>query len=313
MHTVQDGQDDEVNLIEIAKGKDVIRPFGETEVLLYYGIVGSKLTSYLKGRELAAKNWFPPRGGLPKVLKRGSKEEPTYIEEFVEAITPEFLSLRKMHLDEARSKLTHSQEKVWRYFVPRKLSDLFYATNNEGEGKPIDRIFFDLDRGEGVTSEYAQQVAEEFVNAMKDDLKRLNCSEPFLLWTGSSFHVLLFLKKKMPPSFYEENFQVSTKGRLDTTAERWVEELKKIGLKVTASHEKAKGMITVDPSQTPSGKLARAPFSLHMSDYKTVDGVAIPLEVEMLSDKKLVEELKAYTPNKVVDELDSLSKRLPKL
>jgi hypothetical protein len=308
---VQEGAD-ALNISGLAKGKDILNPFGETEVLLYYGIVGSKLINFLKGKELAAKNWFPPKGGLPKVLKRGSKDEPIYIEEFVEAITPEFLSLRKMHLDEARSKLTHSQEKVWRYFVPRKLSDWFYATNNEGEGKPIDRIFFDLDRGEGVTSEYAQLVASEFVNVMKDDLKRLNCSEPFLLWTGSSFHVLLFLKKKMPPSFYEENFQVSAKG-MDTTAQKWIEEMKKMGLKVTASHERALGMITVDPSQTPSGKLARTPFSLHMNDYKTVNGVAIPLEVEMLSDKKLVEELRAYTPNKIVGNLNDLAKRLPKL
>jgi hypothetical protein len=312
LHKVQKGEN-ALNISGLANGKDVLNPFGETEVLLYYGIVGSKLTNFLKGKELAAKNWFPPKGGLPKVLKRGSKDEPIYIEEFVEAITPEFLSLRKMHLDEARSKLTHSQEKVWRYFVPRKLSDWFYATNNEGEGKPIDRIFFDLDRGEGVTPEYAQQVAREFVNVMKDDLKRLNCSEPFLLWTGSSFHVLLFLKKKMPPSFYEENFQVSAKGDMDTTAQKWIGKMKKIGLKVTASHERALGMITVDPSQTPSGKLARTPFSLHMSDYKTVDGVAIPLEAEMLAEKKLVEELRAYTPNRVVDELDALSKRLPKL
>jgi len=50
-----------------------------------------------------------------------------------------------------------------------------------------------------------------------------------------------------------------------------------------------------------------------MSDYKTVNWVAIPLEVEMLSDRKLVDELRAHTPNKVVDELDALSKRLPKL
>jgi hypothetical protein len=72
-------------------------------------------------------------------------------------------------------------------------------------------------------------------------------------------------------------------------------------------------MTTIDPSQTPSGKLARTPFSLHMSDYKTVNGVAIPLEVEMLAENKLVEELRAYTPDKVVEEIDDLAKRLPKL
>jgi hypothetical protein len=310
---MQNGEDGTLKLSELVKGKDVLKPFGETEVLLYYGIVGGKLINFLKGKELAAKNWFPPKGGLPKVLKRGSKDEPIYIEEFVDAITPEFLSLREKHLEEARGELTHSQEKVWRYFVPRKLSDFFYATNNEGEGKPIDRVFFDLDRGEGITSEYAQQVAREFIDVMQGDLKQLGCSEPFIMWTGSSFHVLLFVGKRMPPSFYEENFQVSAKGGLRTSAQGWVEELKKKGLKVGGSHEKVAGIVSIDPSQTPSGKLARSPFSLHMSDYKTVDGVAIPLDADMLSDKELVGELKSYTPNRVVDELDALSKRLPKL
>lgn len=302
-----------MNLLEIVRDRDVIKPFGEVDVLLYYGVVGSKLTGFLKGKELAAKNWFPPKGGLPTVLKRGSKEEPLYIEEFVDAVTPEFLSLRGKHLDEVRAKLTPSQEKVWRYFVPRKLSDLFYATNNEGEGKPIDRIFFDLDRGEGVTSEYAQQVAREFIDVMSDELKELGCKGQFVMWTGSSFHVYLFLKRKMPASFYEQNFQVSTKGGLGTAAERWVEELRRRGLKVSGSHEKVAGVVVIDPSQTPSGKLARAPFSLHMKDYKTVDGVAVPLEVGMLEEERLVGELREYTPNRVVDELESLSKRLPKL
>jgi hypothetical protein len=313
LHKVQKREDGTLKLTEIAKGKDVLKPFGEVEVLLYYGIAGSRLGNFLKGKELAAKNWFPPTGGIPKVLKRGSKDEPIYIDEFVEAITPEFLSLRKKHLEEARGQLTHSQEKVWRYFVPRKLSDFFYATNNEGEGKPIDRVYFDMDRGEGITSEYAQQVAREFIGVMQGDLKKLGCSEPFVLWTGSSFHVYLFLKKKMPASFYDEDFQVTARGELDTTAQKWVGELKRMGLKVTASHEKVAGMVSVDPSQTPSGKLARCPFSLHMSDYKTVDGVAIPLEAGMLADKKLVDELRAYTPDKVVEELDAISKRLPKL
>lgn len=297
------------------KSKDVLRPFGEMEVLLYYGTVAKKLAKFLKGKEIAAKNWFPFRPGAPpSVLKRGSKEEPLFIEEFIEAVTPEFLELRKLHLDEARPKLTHSQEKVWKYFVPRKLSDFFYATNNEGEGKSIERVFFDLDRGEGVRSEYAQEVAKEFVDVINEDhknLERLNCSGPFVMWTGSSFHVYLFLKKKMPSSFYDENFQVSAKEELQTTAQKWVNELKKRGMKAIGSHEKVAGLVSIDPSQTPSGKLARSIFSLHMKDLKTVDGVAIPLETKMLGSKNLVKELKSYTPEKVITELDSLSGRIP--
>lgn len=305
-----------MSLLELAKKcKEVIRPFGETEVLLYYGVVATKLTKFLKDKEIAAKNWFPLRPGAPpSVLKRGSKEEPLFIDEFIEAITPEFIELRRLHLDGARSKLTHSQEKVWKYFVPRKLSDFFYATNNEGEGKPIERIFFDLDRGDGVDSEYAQKVAKEFVSVINEDqvnLERLNCSEPFVVWTGSSFHVYLFLKKKMSSSFYDENFQVSAKEELQTTAQKWVNELKNRGMKAIGSHEKVAGVVSIDPSQTPSGKLCRAPFSLHMKDLKTVDGVAIPLETKMLERKVLVEELREYTPEKVIKELDSLAKRIP--
>jgi hypothetical protein len=304
-----------LSLAELAKGKDVLKPFGETEVLLYYGIVGSRLINFLKGKELAAKNWFPPKAGFPKVLKRGSKDEPLYIEELVEAITPEFLPLRKMKLEEAREKLTHAQEKVWRYFVPRKLSDFLYATNNEREGKPIERIFFDIDRGEGVSSEEAQVVAARFVELISSEkeVTKLLRLPPFVCWTGSSFHVFLFLKKPMPNSFYEEQFKFSKEGELTTFTERWVEELGKEKLKVGGGHEKVAGLVTIDPSQTPSGKLARAPFSLHIKDDKTVDGVAIPLETDMLRDKKLVNELRDYTPTRVVEELDALSKRLPKL
>jgi hypothetical protein len=304
-----------MGIVELAReSKDVLKPFGETEVLLYYGAVSTKLKNFLKGKEIAAKNWFPFRpGATPHVLKRGSKEEPLFIDEFIEAITPEFFELRKLHLDEARKKLTHSQEKVWKYFVPRKLSDFFYATNNEGEGKPIERIFFDLDRGKGVSAEYAQEVAKEFVGVISEDyknLERLNCSEPFVIWTGSSFHVYLFLRKRIPSSFYDENFQVSTKEELQTTAQKWVNEFKKNNIGVIGSHEKVAGLVSIDPSQTPSGKLARSIFSLHMKDLKTVDGVAIPLETKMLKKKNLVTELRSYTPEKVIRELDVLAKRI---
>jgi hypothetical protein len=304
-----------MGIAELArKSKDVIKPFGETEVLLYYGAVATRLKNFLKGKEIAAKNWFPFRPGAPPhVLKRGSKEEPLFIDEFIEAITPEFLELRKLHLDEARPKLTHSQEKVWKYFVPRKLSDFFYATNNEGEGKPLERIFFDLDRGERVSAEYVQEVAKGFVDVINEDYKnlgRLNCSEPFVIWTGASFHVYLFLKKKMPSLFYDENFQVSAKEELQTTAQKWLNNLKKNGMGVIGSHEKVVGLVSIDPSQTPSGKLARSIFSLHMKDLKTVDGVAIPLETKMLGKKNLVSELRDYTPERVIKELDSLTKRI---
>ena len=94
---------------------------------------------------------------------------------------------------------------------------------------------------------------------------------------------------------------------------RWASELnKKFRFKVVGGHEKIKKGINIDPSQTPSGKLCRAPFSLHMKNEKEVDGVAIPLEINDLNDKNLINKLKSYTPEKVVKEIDKLSKKLPK-
>ena len=82
--------------------------------------------------------------------------------------------------------------------------------------------------------------------------------------------------------------------------------------RVVGGHEKLKNAIVVDPSQTPGGKLARAPFSLHLKDPKTVNGVAIPLTTEMLADDDLIRNLGSYTPDKVIDELHELGKRVPK-
>ena len=75
--------------------------------------------------------------------------------------------------------------------------------------------------------------------------------------------------------------------------------------------EKING-INIDPSQTPSGKLCRAPFSLHMKNEKEVDGVAIPLEVKELNDKNLIKKLKGYTPENIIKELDKLEKSYQK-
>ena len=58
--------------------------------------------------------------------------------------------------------------------------------------------------------------------------------------------------------------------------------------------------------------MARAPFSLHMKDARTIDGVAIPLTEDMLKSKSLINELREYSPKKVVDSLNELAKRFPK-
>ncbi len=291
-------------------GKDILKPYGKKEVLLYYGIVAEKLRKYLKGKEIASKVW------LPKFffIKRGSKEKPLYIDDFKE-VTPEFLELRKLSLKDAKPKLSEKQALLWSYFVPRKYADLFYATNNEGAGKPIDRLFFDIDRGE-VPAEKAREITFLFCEVLKssEELEKLLGEiEPFVMWTGNSFHVYLFIKPR-PQSFYERYIQFSKNSPLESITGRLIEQVRKqTDIKVIGGHDRVKGHINIDPSQTPSGKLCRAPFSLHMRDWQTVDGVAIPVALKDLKKKGLTEKLKKYDANRVVRELDSLAKLMPKL
>jgi DNA primase len=299
-----------MNLTQLAR-KNLLKPYGSLDVLLYYALVAPKLKKFLRGKEIAAKNWIP---NYRPLLKRGSDFKPLFIEDLIKAITPDFLELRKGHLDEARKggKLSAKQELVWQYFVPRKLSDFFYATNNETPGKPIERIFFDLDKGEGIKQYQARQAALEFVRAIKDDgdfaLKHDLCA----CWTGSSFHVFLLLKKPMPASEYAKTVQYSEKNPLATFTGKWAAAVQKqVKFKVAGGHEKKNGFIIFDPSQTPSGKLCRSPFSLHMKDAFTIDGVDVPLSEKDLQDPVLCKELSALTPEKVLKNLGKHASKFP--
>ncbi len=301
-------------LADTAKKGDVIKPFGDTDVLLYYAVVAEKLKNFLKGKEIATKIWLP-HGNIPFFLKRGSKSKPLYVKD-LSCVDEKMLRLRieVENLKEARAKLNEKQALVWEYFVPRKLMDFFYATNNEGVGKPIERIFIDIDKGEGITSEQAQKATKLLVEEIKEDkqLARLFKFRIFLMWTGSSFHVYLLLNRKIINADYERYFAYKKDFPLESFTGRWVASIqKKVNFKVQGGHEKLRGGINIDPSQTPSGKLARAPFSLHMKSPIEVDGVALPLSEEQLKDKQLVKKLMAYSPERVIEELNELSKPLP--
>jgi len=301
-----------MSLSELAKEcmDHIMRPYDHTDVLLFYGMAAPRLRKFLDKKEIATKVWLPS-GKIKYFLKRGSKEKPLYIAELIEAVTPELLEVRsKKNLSDARAALTPKQENVWTYFPPRKLSDFFYATNSEGANRPIERIFFDIDRGKGVSARDAQEVTKAFVEVIQDEDLSFT-SSPWVCWTGASFHVYLFLEKEMSPAFYEQHFKF-TKGSMSTFTEKWVAEVgKKVAVKVKGGHEKSANTINIDPSQTPSGKLCRTPFSLHMKDARTVDGVSIPLELEMLDEPGLISDLTSYSPEKVIRELDELAKRLP--
>jgi hypothetical protein len=251
------------------------------------------------------------------VIKRGSDIEPLYADVLAEAVTPDLLRLRAGgDLAHAGRELTETQRRVWSYFVPRRLCDLFYATNNEGPGKPIERIFFDLDRGKGISIEQAVQATISFVDIIREDKgleELLGPVEPFVSWTGRSFHVMLFPDKPKPASFYVKHFQYSKKDPLANYTGRWVAKLSdRVEFNVSGGHEKRDNVLTVDPSQTPSGKLCRAPLgSLHMKDSGTVDGVSIPLTGKMLKEKGLAEKLPGYTPKDVLLNLEKHARDLP--
>ena len=292
---------------------DILKPEGSLDVIFYYSRVAAKLTGFLKGKEIATKIWLPK--GIPFFIKRGSKEKPLYVEEMLKYVDGDFLELRKkgLPLSKARPMLGEGQEKVWEYFVPKKLMDFFYATNGEGPGKPIERIFLDMDR-KGVPPESARKVAQELVRAISRDGDFRGAVGEFTfftMWTGTSFHVYLMLKKAIPNSIYDSDIRFSKNKPLESFTGRWIEGIKVPGVKVAGGHEKREGFVNTDPSQTPSGKLARAPFSLHMRSARDVDGVAVPLTQDILKEKNLVRKLEAYTPEKVLKELDTLGKRIP--
>lgn len=303
------------SLLEMCRSlDDPIRPFGDIDVLLYYGAIAPYLAGYLRGRELASRIWLPGTGR--KLLKRGSKDAPLFIEDMAEAITPGLMETRHKarELKVAKQLITEKQAVIWEYFVPRKLADFFYATNGEGEGREISRLFFDIDRGEGTTASDALQVARLLLEELQGDeaVSEHVKGEPYVSWTGFSFHVLAELKRPQPATFFDECLRVSAVKALNTPASAWVENIRKRSkVPVVGGHVKVEGAISIDPSQTPSGKLCRVPLgSLHMRDARTVNGVSLPLSLDML-EESVVEGLESYTPGKILSQLPELAKRLP--
>ena len=307
------------SLLSFAKKnmENLTTPFGQIDILLLYGIAAGKLKKYLGDRGLAGKIWMPS-GKMPHLLKRGSKLEPLFAHELEKAVTLEFLELRSKteHLSSAKEDLTDLQAKVWQYFLPRKLADFFYATNHEGPGKDIDRIFFDIDRSKGISAEQAHETTQIFVETIKKDNELENLLgnfELFIYWTGNSFHVLFFLDKLMPSSFYDEHFQYSKNDPERNFTGKWAKKInEQVEFKVAGGHERQGNSINIDPSQTPSGKLCRVPLaSLHMKDAETINGVSVPITEKMLYKEELINKLINYTPKDIIENLNEIEKHLP--
>jgi hypothetical protein len=299
--------------------KDVLKPYGQTDVLLLYAIIADKIGPYLAGREIASRIWLPNKGGgRPYIIKRGSKDEPLYARELAEAVTPEFLKIREEEekLSRAEEDLTPVQRKVWRYFVPRKLINFFYATNTEDPSGGIDRVFLDLDRGQGVTAAQAHEATSLLLELIRGDDELMDLTggkRPFTYWTGNSFHVILLLKELQPHSFYDTRFTYSNSNLEGSFTGRWARQINdSVDFEVAGGHEKKENRLNIDPSQTPPGKLCRVPLgSIHVSDPETIDGFSIPVTNRMLKRKNLTETLVNLQAKDILSEINKLAARVP--
>jgi len=287
---------------------DILKPFGSLDCLYYYGKISRKLEKFLKGKEIATKTVLKDFS----FLKRGSNSAPLYIQD-LRQIDEKMLKLRAKHgLGEVESELKGKQALIWRYFVPRKIMNFFYACNGEKQGKPIDRVFIDIDR-QNNTSGDARKVALSLIKQIKSDEKfnKMLKYKLIILWTGSSFHIYLLLARKINLDFYNKYLSYGKK-KQDSFIMKWASAVgKETGIMVKAGHEKIKDAIILDSSNTPSGKLARAPFSLHIKAYNEIDGVAVPLSEKELRDKNLTSRLRKLTPENVLKNLNSYARLLP--
>ena len=286
--------------------KNILKPQGELDVLYYYSQVSRVLEKFLAGREIATKTVLKDF----TFLKRGSNSPVLFIED-LRAVNNNMLELRKGHLDEVKDKLIEKKILIWQYFVPRKMVNFFYACNGERQGKLIDRIFIDIDR-QNYSQDDARKVCLELVKIIKQDKEFNNLLKfkIFLMWTGSSFHIYLLLGKKINLNFYKKYLSYG-KNKNESFIMKWAAQIsEKIKINVKAGHEREKRAIILDSSNTPSGKLARAPFSLHVSGYNKYDGIALPVSEQQLGDKNLIKKLKRISPEEVLKSLNKYSKLL---
>ncbi len=293
--------------------KDPLQPAGYLDVLYYYARVAPLLKSFLKGKPLATKVHLP-KGNIPFFLRRATTDGLLKIDDLITDVDLSMLKLRVNALADVRGQLTEKQQRIWSYFVPRKYVEFFYATNGEGIGASLERLFFDIDI-KNVDTEIAQHVTAELIDIIAHDAQFRDIAGSFkffVLWTGKSFHVYLLLNKVLPASFYERLISFTKEDPLRSFTGRWVTQIAKTTYpKTQGGHEKKEGWVTIDPSQSASGKLARAPFSLHIKNAEAYDGIALPVDIRKLHDTTLIKDLQSYTPKKVLDNLNLFKPLIP--
>lgn len=281
--------------------KDLLHPYESLDVLWWYSKITPYLKDFLHNKEIASKII----GEDFIVLKRGTKNPPLFIDDFDE-IDEKYLQLRAdHHLNEVKEQLRPKQILLRKYFVPRKLVNFFYACNNE-YGNTIDRIFIDIDRQTN-TAEDARKAADECIKTIVSDkqFNELITYKLVILWTGASFHIYLLLKKTINHIFYDRYLSYGKGKNESYITKRAAEVSKKTHLDVRAGHERKKWAIILDTSNTPAGKLARCPFSLHIKDSKTIDGIMIPISQKDLADTKIISKLEKLTPEVIWKNIDT--------
>jgi len=277
------------------KKEGILYSSGQLDCLSYYSKIFSKIKNFIGDRELATKT-FIPQSTIPFILHRGSDDPPLKLSDI--RISQSFLKKRvgkKLH--HVEKQLNEKEKLIWRYFVPRKLIELHYACNYESPGKSFDRVFIDIDAGKSISESTYIAVVKQLLKEIRADkeLKKLTSFRIYLLWTGASVHVYLLLNKKLPHSAYTKFFAFTK----NTLTSKWAKNIsEKTKIKVKAGHQRTAGAIILDTSATPSGKLARCPYSLHLSSGGRLNGVSVPLKESMI--KPGLFKLRNLTPDQAL-------------
>jgi len=177
----------------------------------------------------------------------------------------------------------------------------------------MNRLYLDFDRSKDIPLEHAAKDVASIAQTIEEDKKFESEFGEFSLlpvFTGFSFHLYIFLEKSFSHRQYEEFLSLQNKANFVSL---WVEQLRNSGHReIFAEHERKEGKMVVDISQSPSGKLARCPFSLHLHEGK-VSGLSVPMNFRNLDDKKFLKELENLTPKIVVEKIEDFAKNFPKL
>lgn len=278
------------------KKEGILYSTGQLDCLSYYSKIFSKIKKFVGDRELATKT-FIPESIPPFIVHRGSNSPKLTLSNL--KVTQSLLKKRvgkKLH--QVEKELTEQEKLIWRYFVPRKINELHYACNYESPGKSFDRVFIDIDASKGTSELTYLNIIRQLLKEIRSDkeLRKIVSFRIYLLWTGASIHVYLLLNKKLSANYYTKYFSFGK----STLTSKWAKNIsEKIKINVKAHHERIKGATILDTSATPSGKLARCPYSLHFSSKGKLNGVSVPIKESMLKPG-LFARLKGLTPDQAL-------------